>query len=110
MDSLASSGNLETAWTENYLTLCLSIVTFVHDVSSEHSSKYQKMLKLCNVIAALLYHTILQYITTNETLQGIVDDVRLSLLILAYHRQSSNGLSEFRQNDILFDLTEKLLK
>ena len=55
-------------------------------------------------------HNGIQYIhiTTNETLQGIVDDVRLSLLILAYHRQTSNGLSKFRQNDFLLHLNKFL--
>jgi len=83
-----SSGNLETTWTKNYLTLCLCVTYYdivLCNILSEHNSKYQKMLKLCSSFAA---DNTTIYITTNGTLRGINDDVRLSLLILAYHRQS----------------------
>ena len=90
-----SPGNLKTTWTDNYLTLCLSFCDtqcgrLLYWTKFSISIDVQTFVSsYCRII---LPHTKALYITTNETLRGIIDDVRLSLLILAYHRQSWNGI------------------
>ena len=63
-------------------------MTLSVDDCSEFSISIDVQTFVSSYCRIILPHTKALYITTNETLRGIIDDARLSLLILAYHRQS----------------------